>query len=74
MTESVARLLIQMVILYLAAGVLFAVPFAWRGAGVLEPAAREATWGFRLLILPGAITLWPVLLLRWIRAHRAGAP
>ena len=74
MSEFLARLLIQMATLYLAAGVLFAVPFAWRGAGALEPVAREGTWGFRLLILPGAITLWPVLLLRWLRAHRKGSP
>ena len=30
--------------------------------------ADGATWGFRLLILPGAAALWPVLLSRWLRA------
>lgn len=70
MTEPVARLLLTVAGIYLLAGALFAIPFAWRGAGVLEPVAREGTPGFRLLILPGALTLWPLLLVRWWRATR----
>jgi hypothetical protein len=70
MTETVARGLVAGVAAYVAVGVLFALPFVRRGAGVLEPVAREGTWGFRLLIVPGVVTLWPVLLVRWIRAPR----
>ncbi len=51
--------------IYLAIGVLFAVPFAWKGAAAIDPAAREGTWGFRVLLLPGATLLWPALMLRW---------
>lgn len=54
--------------LYAVVGAIFAVPFAWRGAGALDPAARMGSWGFRLLILPGAAALWPVLLVLWARA------
>ena len=54
--------------LYAGVGALFAVPFAWRGAGALDPAAHTGSWGFRLLILPGAAALWPVLLVLWARA------
>lgn len=70
MPEPVARLVLTVAGAYLLAGVLFAIPFAWRGAGALEPVAREGTLGFRLLILPGAVTLWPLLALRWWRAAR----
>ena len=55
---------------YLGVGVLFAVPFAFVGAARIDPDAAGATLGFRLLILPGAVALWPVLLLRW----REGGP
>lgn len=71
MSDALATLLVRMAALYALAGVVFSIAFAWRGAGAIEPVAREGTWGFRLLILPGAATLWPVLLLRWIRAGRA---
>ena len=70
MSEPVARLLLTVAGAYALAGFIFAIPFVWRGAGVLEPVARQGTWGFRLLILPGSATLWPWLLYRWVRAPR----
>ena len=54
-------------VLYTAAGLLFAVAFALRGAAAIDPAARDSGWGFRLLIIPGAMALWPVLAKRWLR-------
>ena len=68
MPLAVAEPLAFVLQLYAAVGALFAVPFAWRGAGALDPAARMGSWGFRLLILPGAAALWPVLLVLWARA------
>ena len=58
---------------YAAVGAVFAVAFAWRGAARLDPAARGATWGFRVVILPAAAALWPWLLVRWllVRGSRA---
>jgi len=55
---------------YLALGLLFALPFVFRGVQTLDPHAAHATWGFRLLILPGSIALWPLLLQRWLRGIR----
>lgn len=50
---------------YLAFGFLFALAFAFVGVGRIDPHAEHGTWGFRLLILPGAAALWPWLLRRW---------
>ncbi len=52
---------------YLAVGAAFAAAFVWRGAGRLDANARGASWGFRILILPGAAALWPILLAAWAR-------
>jgi hypothetical protein len=52
---------------YLACGFLFALPFAFLGVGRIDPHASHGSWGFRLLIIPGATALWPILLLRWAR-------
>ncbi|HEX5635379.1 MAG TPA: hypothetical protein VFX50_19185 [Gemmatimonadales bacterium] len=70
MPGPLTLVLTALVGVYLAIGACFAAAFALRGAGIVEPAARDATWGFRLLVLPGALTLWPLLLSRWMRVAR----
>ncbi|MEM7050601.1 MAG: hypothetical protein AAF604_13125 [Acidobacteriota bacterium] len=53
--------------LYLALGLIFGLLFVLRGAATIDPAARGATWGFKVAILPAVAALWPYLLLRWRR-------
>lgn len=65
-----AQLLLAVLQAYGLVGAAFAIAFAWRGARTLEPAAANGTWGFRLLVLPGAALLWPWLATRWIRVAR----
>jgi hypothetical protein len=67
---EVANVLVAVAGVYLALGLLFAVPFALAGAAKIDPGAREGSWGFKLIVLPGAVLLWPLLLRRWI----AGRP
>ena len=65
--EAVAEVLVGAVQIYLIAGLMFAVPFVLVFAGRMDPNARGASWGFRILVIPGAAMLWPLLLLRVIR-------
>jgi len=62
---TTVEVLVSVTGLYLALGAAFAVPFALVGAGKIDPDARGATWGFRLLVMPGAALLWPILARRW---------
>jgi len=57
---------------YAAAGLLFALPFVVSWVRRIDPMAGEAGWGFRLLILPGAVALWPLLAWRLLRVKRPG--
>lgn len=69
--------------IYLAVGLLFSVPFVLTGVGRVDPHAAQATWGFRILIIPGTAFLWPLLAWRWLsgqygppterNAHRCAA-
>lgn len=69
---------------YIACGLLFAIPFSLVGAKRIDPHAAHGSWGFRLLVIPGAMALWPLLLKRWAsgateppeerNAHRCDAP
>lgn len=70
MSHAVANALVLAGLAYLAAGVLFAVPFVARLVNRLDPDAAGGTLGFRLLILPGCAALWPLLLVRVLRRDR----
>ena len=50
---------------YLVCGLVFAIPFALVGVKQVDPHAAHGSWGFRLLIIPGTMALWPLLLRRW---------
>ncbi len=52
---------------YLLLGLGFAIPFAFRLVNRLDPVAAHGTRPFRLLIIPGATLLWPLLLRRVLR-------
>lgn len=58
---------------YLALGALIALPFAVF-VGRLEPSAVGGSIGFRLLLLPGATLLWPLVLVRVFRRMTPAAP
>jgi len=68
MLTSIATWLVNLLLLYLGLGVLFGIPFVIRGVNRIDPVAGKSTWGFRLIILPGTVALWPMLARRWIRA------
>ena len=51
---------------YLLAGLLFAATFVFRGVQAIDPAARETSLGFRLLIWPGIAAFWPLMARRWV--------
>ena len=65
--ETVALTFVWLAQIYLLLGLLFAVVFVTRGAHVIDPAAKGAGWGFRLILLPGVAAFWPLLLWRWLR-------
>ena len=53
---------------YMFAGLVFAVAFILFGYRVILPEAAGSGILVRLIWTGGAVSLWPYLLLRWIRA------
>ena len=79
---TTATWLVNILGIYLGVGFVFAIAFVWKGVGEIDPSAKQGTLGFRLLILPGAAALWPILARRWLAGkgppeernpHRAAA-
>lgn len=52
--------------LYAAAGGLFALAFLALGLPRIDNGAKGAGMVFRLVILPGLIALWPLMMIRWL--------
>ena len=67
-----ATWLVNLLAIYAALGIVFAIAFVWKGVGEVDPAARQGTLGFRALIFPGVVALWPLLARRWLAG--SGAP
>lgn len=65
-----AQTLVVAVAIYVAVGLLFAAAFVTAGVGRIDPSAAHAPVGFRLLIIPGSVALWPLLAVRWIRGQQ----
>jgi len=52
---------------YAVLGLAFAAIFVSAGVHTLDSEARGSGVGFRLLILPGVVAFWPMLLVRLTR-------
>ncbi len=63
---ALADALLTVMGVYFAIGVGFGAAFAVWGAQVIDPAARGMPVSARLLVLPGATALWPLLLVKWL--------
>jgi len=67
---SIAMLILDVAILYIAAGFVFAVYFVTAGLKRFDHQAAGAPVSFRLIVVPGAVVLWPVLIALSLKRRR----
>ncbi|OYW78177.1 MAG: hypothetical protein B7Z37_00625 [Verrucomicrobia bacterium 12-59-8] len=66
----IAALFLSILGIYFAIGFLFALIFLIAGGPKkIDPGAVKGTTGFRILILPGCMMFWPLLLKRWAKSE-----
>ncbi len=70
-SERIASWIVSGLTIYAVVGFVFALIFVTRGVNRIDPVARESTWGFRVMIFPGSVALWPLLLKRWALGQTA---
>lgn len=66
-TESLVDGLLLLISVYLLLGILFSIYFLVKGARELDEGVEGTPWHFKLLIWPGSVLLWVVLLTRILR-------
>jgi len=64
--QAMIMLMPEALVAYALAGAIVAVAFVVLGLRRVVPHA-SVTVGARLLLLPGAVALWPLVLARWIK-------
>jgi hypothetical protein len=67
---GIAEIILIIVALYLLLGVVFVIPFLTKGLTKVDEGAHGGTIGFKIIIIPGVIVFWPVLLNKWMKASR----
>lgn len=68
------QLVLLMIGVYLLIGICFGVWFVSRGAAQRDATARSASTRVRMIFLPGAVALWPLLLTTGSAAERSSHP
>jgi hypothetical protein len=66
--ELISSAFFSLAAIYLLLGLLFYVAFIAKGIARVDESVEGSPKLFFLLLLPGTLALWPVLLIKWIRA------
>jgi hypothetical protein len=68
--EILALILTYIILLYLDIVLLFGIYFFIRGAAQIDKQIKNSPWTLRLLLVPGAIGLWPLLFLKLVKPSK----
>ena len=69
-----ARLVFVVGLGYLAGGVIVGLGFVIAGVTRALPGSPAVSTGARVLLLPGAILLWPLIVARWVGGRISTGP
>jgi len=64
-------LIFIVVAIYLALGFIFSIAFITKGVDKIDEGAHGASLGFRIIIIPGTMIFWPLLLRKWLNSTKA---
>lgn len=68
--ETMVMVLLIVAAIYLCCGLVFAIFFVTKGVTIVDEGAHGATIGFRIIIIPGSMVFWPLLLKKWRSANK----
>jgi hypothetical protein len=60
-------------LIYSLCGLVVGLPFVLYGIVRIDHAAKDTSLAFRLLVLPGAAALWPLMAAKWVRSRCGGS-
>ncbi len=69
--ETLIKIIPILILIYFGIGVLFGIYFFIKGAAKIDSLISESKWTVRLLLVPGAIGLWPILLIKILKTSKS---
>lgn len=66
---SILTILVYLFYFYLLIGLIFGIWFVFSGVNKLDEGMKDAGWVLRLMLIPGSMGLWPVLINRIRTKH-----
>lgn len=70
MVELIISTVLILVGIYLLIGLFFCFAFFGKGIQSIDEGAKEAPIFMKILIFPGTVALWPVLLAKWRKTRK----
>lgn len=65
------NIILLIITVYLSIGFVFAIPFVIKGVTRIDEGALGSGWGFRVIIIPGTMVFWPLLLKKWLAESKS---
>jgi len=62
------QIILKVLGVYTGCGLLFSIAFVVKGVEKTDEGAHGCSIGFRIIIIPGTMVFWPLLLRKWINA------
>jgi hypothetical protein len=69
MTETIVKIFFIIITAYLCCGVIFSFFFISKGMKAIDPdGTHGSSAGFKIIIIPGVIVFWLLLMKKWMKA------
>ncbi|MFG0327684.1 MAG: hypothetical protein ACF8SC_10510 [Phycisphaerales bacterium JB037] len=65
------QILLWVIAAYAGVGLAVGLAFVSVGVSRVDEAMGGTHWSVRILLLPGAVAVWPIVLMRWFGARGA---
>lgn len=60
---------VYIALFYLCIGLIFSILFYRKGMSKIDEIAKDSTLGFKLVVFPGVVIFWPLLLSKWTKQN-----
>ena len=68
--ESIAIIFVYLLYIYFGIGLVFMVFFLAKGIEKIDASVKGSSFRFRLLMVPGIVAFWPILLQKWLKLNK----